>query len=259
MYFHKYRQAPPEVQPMSGGDIYLMSIWWDRPHDPDFKKKKAGPTEYAVFVSSDGTRLEILRTCKTKMLQVMAKRRKNKESHFLIPQRCWQIPKTFRDWADDYHEDVQVHLGSIFTNAMSHYETAQYSMVRIAARKADMTAVFSVNVRRMAYFFKDRDYVLTENGARKPVFHIVRAHERHTTTGTHAVKFHFRGEREFTWAGYQISITVPGRDHFMLPEFDVGVSDEYWIRKGEKTLGMAELGKKISGWIDSGRGGQSVR
>jgi hypothetical protein len=254
MYFHKYSQAPPEVQPMSGGDIYSMSIWWDRPHDPDFKSKKAGPTEYAVFVSADGKRMEILRMCKTKMIEIMAKK-KNRGQYFQIPQRCWQIPKTFRDWADDYHEDVQIHLGDIFANAMKHYEDSQYSMLRVAARKDNMTAVFSVNVRRMAYFFKDRDFVLNENGARRPVFHMVRAHERHTTKGTHAVKFHFRGEREFTWAGYQVSVTVPGRDHFMLSEFDVGVTDEYWIQKGEKTLGMKELGQKINSWIDEGVGG----
>ena len=47
---------------------------------------------------------------------------------------------------------------------------------------------------------------------------------------------HHRGEREFNWAGYQISITVPGRDHVPLQEFNVGGVDEYWIDKSESGL-----------------------
>lgn len=266
MYFNKYSKPPPEVQPMSGGDIYCMSIWWDRPHDPSYKRKGGGQTEYAVFISADGEEIQILRMCKTKYIQVQTKKHKkdshgNIHFHFDIPQRCWQIPKTFKDWADDFHEDVQIHLADIFVDAMHRYEQAQYSMIRIAAKKDDMTAVFSVNVRRMAYFFKDRDYVLTENGTRKPVFHMVRAHERETATGKHAVKFHFRGEREFTWAGYQISITVPGRDHFMLSEFDIGTVDEYWIDKKEMKDYMMpdQVGKMIVDGIESGLGGKGPR
>jgi hypothetical protein len=265
MYFHKYEQPPPEVQPMSDGDVYAMSIWWDRPHDPKFKRKHGTPTEYAVFISNDGESLRILRQCETKMVQAVAKRdkkwiagRRRGSPSFSIPQRCWRIPKTFEDWAEERHEDVQIHLGNIFVNAMNHYEQASYSMVRIAVKKDDMVGVFSVNIRRMAYFFKDRDYVLTEHGGRKPVFHMVRAHERHTVKGTRAVKFHFRGERQFTWAGYQVSITVPGRDHFMLPEYDVGAVDEYWMDAKDKkdSMRMPELAKKMAGWIDSGLGGR---
>ena len=57
---------------------------------------------------------------------------------------------------------------------------------------------------------------------------MVRGHERNTKNGVSFVKFHFRGERHFTWAGYKVDITVPGKDHFMLPEINVGSSDEYW-------------------------------
>lgn len=261
MYFNKYSKPPPEVQPMSGGDVYCMSVWWDRPHDPSYKRKAGGQTEYAVFISADGEEIQILRMCKTKYIDVLAKKHKKDNFYFKIPQRCWQIPKTFKDWADDFHEDVQIHLADIFVEAMHRYEQSQYSMIRIAAKKDDMTAVFSVNVKRMAYFFKDRDYVLTENGTRKPVFHMVRAHERETVTGKHAVKFHFRGEREFTWAGYQISITVPGRDHFMLSEFDIGTVDEYWIDKKEMKDYMMpdQVGKMIVDGIESGLGGKGPR
>jgi hypothetical protein len=257
MYFNKLDRPPPEVERMSGGDIYSMSILWDRPHDPEYKRKHGGPTEYAVFISKDGETIHILRVCKTKYIDVLAKKHKKRELYFQIPQRCWHIPKTFKDWADDFHEDVEIHLADIFADAMDRYEQAQYSMVRIAAKKDDMVAVFSVNVRRMAYFFQDRDYVLTENGTRKPVFHMVRTHERRTENGTHTVKFHFRGEREFTWAGYDVSITVPGRDHLMLPEIGVGSVDEFWIKKKKrkKYLYPSELGKRLRETIEQGIGG----
>lgn len=264
MYFTKYREPPPELQPMSGGDIYKMSIWWDRPHDPNPKhaNRKGGPQEYGVFVSRDGNHLQILRTIETKMVQIERKKKKHNAHgnvHFYttIPQRAWRIPNDYQEWAESRGANVQTFLQKIFVDAVSVYEHSNFSMIRIEARKDDMVAVFSVNVRRMAYFFKDRDYVLTANGGRKSVFHMVRAHDRHTKHGVVHVKFHFRGEHEFTWAGYQISVTVPGRDHFMLPEMDVGFHDEFWREEDdeEEWIDAPELGKKMHEWIKQGLGG----
>jgi hypothetical protein len=48
MYFKKYENPPPELQPMSGGDTYVMTVWWDRPHDR--KPMKWGtPENYGVL------------------------------------------------------------------------------------------------------------------------------------------------------------------------------------------------------------------
>lgn len=256
MYFSKYKQPPPEVQRRNGGDTYSLTVWWDRPHDPESKRKHGTPTEYAVFVSKDGDELDILKQCETKMIRTLAKKHKKKKLYFHIPQRCWQIPKFYKEWADDHNENVRVHLGHLFNHAMESYEEAHYSMIRVAVKKDDMTAVFSVNVRRMAYFFKDRDYVLNEHGARKPVFHMVRAHPRNTKTGEHSVRFHFRGEKNFSWAGYAVSVTVPGRDHFMLQDIDIGFSNEFWLSKKErKTFAhMPEIAKRIADGIKSGKG-----
>lgn len=90
-----------------------------------------------------------------------------------------------------------------------------------------------------------------EAGVRKRIFHFVRPHVR--SDGV-AVKAHFRGEREFNWAGYKITITVPGRDHFIVDEFNVGASDEYWLDKNAKYLTMPQVGKKLRGWMDQGVG-----
>ena len=90
---------------------------------------------------------------------------------------------------------------------------------------------------------------------RKPpqpsIFHIVRAHVRKTGQ---KVKFHFRGLREFIWAGYRVSITVPGRDHFIATDFDVGAIDEYWADKKAKYLDAPEIGRLLVARMKDGLG-----
>lgn len=242
LYFIKYSCPPPEMQPMSGGDIYKMTVWWDRPFDSKRKRKYGVPQEFGIFVSRDGKQVIALRHLDTKMITIRCKR---KFKTFEIPQRAWQIPGEFEEWAKLHGLDVQRFLSNLFIRTIKTHEQSQYSMIRVAATKDDTTAIFSVNVRRTSYFFQDRDIHLNEAGGRKRVFHMVRAHNRKTKSGEIDIKFHFRGEREFTWAGYQVAITVPSRDHFMMDEFDVGVEDEFWAKPGVKYVYQGELGKKL--------------
>ena len=249
MYFTKYELAPPTMQRVNDGDTYKMTVWWDRPFDPKTKIKYGRPQEFGIFVSRDGKTVRALKEIKTRWVSVEAKR---KNDRFHIPQRAWSIPDDFEAWAKSRGETAQHMLTDMFVRSAIRHEWAQYSMVRVAASKGDMTAVFGVNVRRMSYFFQDRDIHLTEHGGRKKVFHMVRPHTRKDGT---AIKAHFRGEREFTWAGYNISITIPGRDHFMLDEFNVGVIDQHWFEKGEKYVDEAEVGRRLADDIRRGVGG----
>jgi hypothetical protein len=120
-------------------------------------------------------------------------------------------------------------------------------MVRIAASKGNMTAVFTVSIKRMAYFFQDRDVVINERGHSKPVFHIVRAHVRKDGS---TVPFHFRGLREFEWAGYKIKITVPFRDHQSLATWDKGCVDELLWNPNEPMIRMKEFGALLAKAMD---------
>jgi len=248
MYFTKYTKPPPTFERMSGGDIYSMTIWWDQPFNPKFARrhKNGVPQQFGIFVSADGSKVTALRVIETKYLKVHS--RKGHE-FFRVPQRLWHIPNTYQEWARDHKVDVQRFLTDIFIDATFRLELAQGSMIRVAASKKDMTAVFGVEVDRMPYFFQDRDIHLNEDGHRKRIFHMVRPHQR--ANGT-TVGFHFRGERNFTWAGYDVAITVPGRDHYMLDEFNVGAHDEYWDNKG---IRMKEFGAMLSKDIKTGRGG----
>jgi hypothetical protein len=254
LYFTKYKQPPPEIQLISGGDIYKMTVWWDR---TDNKKMKHGyPQEFPIFVSADGKEVIALRCCDTKHIPIRTK--VNGAGHrrgkmFSIPKRAWHIPGEFEEWAKENGDTAQHYLAEVFKDAIYRNEMSQYSMTRITATKGDVAAVFSVNIHRTAYFFQDRDIHLNAEGSRKRIFHFVRPHVR--ADGT-TVKAHFRGENEFDWAGYHIKITIPGRDHFPLGEFNVGSSDDYWRDPKDKSeyLHMPELGKRLKGWMDEGRG-----
>lgn len=230
LYFVKYKCPPPEVQLMSGGDIYKMTVWWDKPQDKSKwgKAQKGGrPDEFAVFISADGETIKILKLLKTEMVEVPSKR--NGLDKFRIPKTAWAFPEHHCSSAKDEGLTVQQYLIHLFCQATYAYERTNYSMLRIAVMNGNLTAVFSVDPRRMAYFFQDRDITLTEHGVKKKIFHMVRPHERVVGGNKKHVKLHFRGLREFEWAGYRVRITVPGRDHFLPDEMDIGVYDEYWV------------------------------
>jgi len=240
MYFTKLDKPSPNLQMMKGGDIYTMTVWWDRPHDPKYKRKYGTPQEFGIFVSDDGQRIVALRSLRTNMRPIKAKRGAYRGYTVHIPQRGWQYPSEFESWAKDNGEDAQAFLTRLFLSSVQRHANAQRGMVRIAVHKDDMTAVFSVNHEKMGYFFQDRDIHIGETGARKKIFHMVRAHTRKDGA---EVPLHFRGEREFTWADYDVKITVPGYDHTNFDELDVGIIDEHWMDEKESYLNQEEVGK----------------
>jgi len=247
MYYVKYTRPPPTVQMMRGGDVYSMTIWWD---SLDKKRKWGVPQDFAVFINRKGTQIQILKTCEPRMIPI---REKHSLASFEIPDKSWRIPHEYEEWAKDHGLDAQTYLAYLFTNVLRDQEEAQFGDVRIAVHKDDLTAIFHLDSRRLAYFFQDRDIELTDSGLRKRMFHVVRPFIR--SDGV-AVKMHYRGERHFTWAGYDVNITVPGLDHFMQDNFDIGVHDGYWIDDDNKdAIRMPEIGSKIVKWMDDGLGG----
>jgi hypothetical protein len=250
IYYRKYSKPPPEVQLAPGGDIYAVTVWWDRADD---KRTKWGvPTEFPIYISTDGKTIKALRTCETKWIPIKKKRC---IGHFHIPDRHWRLPDDFAQWAAQHGLDVQSHLCHIFTQAVKDAEHSQFGDCRVQVRKGDTTAVFNIDSRRMAYFFKDRDYdntQVTATGQRKRIFHIVSAYT--TKKGTH-VKMKYRGLRQFTWAGHHVTITVPGLDHYLQSEFNVGSIDERWTEDGKRYLTTIELAKRLTKDIATGKGG----
>jgi hypothetical protein len=249
LYFTKYKLPPPTIQQISGGDIYSMTVWWDRPFDPKIKQKYGVPQSFGIFISKDGQKIVVLRSLETEYQRIFSKRErgrlysKHDIGNFVIPKRAWHIPGEFEKWAKHNNEDPQHFLAGLFLDAVQRHQLMQYSMVRVSCTKDDMTATFSVNLHKMGYFFQDRDIHVNQNGIRRRIFHMVRAHTRKDGA---VIKFHFRGERRFTWAGYDVLITIPGRDHPIYDDFNLGAEDEYWHDRHSGYIGVEELAKKFA-------------
>ena len=265
LYFVKYAQPPSTIQPMTGGDVYGMTIWWDRPQDTGKHGRKWGtPESFAIYISQDGSERRVLKMQRSWVEHVEGKRRRSKRGRgrkgegASFHRHGWVLPGCYKEWAKVEHTTVQNLLLTLFMEAAITYEHAAYSMVRVEVNnpKHNLTATFGVDIKRMGYFFKDRDITVTGSGTRQRVFHIVRPHERHTKHGAVNVPFHFRGLREFSWAGYQVGITVPGHDHFMLSEYDVGAVDDEYLKdlpKSEK-LNEKQIAEYLHQRMQSGLG-----
>lgn len=253
LYFTKYSKAPPDVQSVKDADIYLMTIYWDRVdgYSKRFHKKNKGgvPQEYAVCVDRENGNVRVLRRLIFEKIKI-----RGRHGTVYIPNKRWTVaPDSHLSWAyGRLDSSPEEYLRRCFIEAALMYESAALgSMIRIEARKGNLVAAFGVEIKRTAYFFKDRDITLTNSGRRVPIFHIVRPHTRVTKNGLIDVKLHFRGLREFEWAGYKIGITVPGRDHFSLLDFDIGSSQEKNI---ENRMGTTELGERLANVMKKGLG-----
>jgi hypothetical protein len=166
------------------------------------------------------------------------------------------VPLPYLAFAGDRQVPPLEYLRRLFIEtAQMHESAAMGSLIRVEVSNGPLVAVFGVEVRRTAYFFKDRDVSITSNGRRQRIFHAVRPHERATKKGVKNIGMHFRGLKQFTWAGYRVKITVPVRDHLALPEFDVGAHDMPFGPQPDYK-DMAALGKTLHEWIDSGLGAQ---
>ena len=257
LYFHKYnrRKRPLEFQSVPDGDVYAMTVYWDHGHKDMRKRRELRhggiPQDYGVWVSPDG-QVEVLRMRRDPS-SFTARQGSDRGKRFTIPSGGWRIPTDYLEWTQgNVHNSPRQMLRKMFIEAALMYESAEMgSMVRIEVSKENLTAVFGVEIKRMSYFFKDRDITVNINGRRHPIFHIVRPHERVTKHGIKYVPMHFRGLKKFTWAGHGVSITVPGRDHFPLPEMNVGAYDARHPIK-EKSLDMDQFADKVRSWIDEG-------
>jgi hypothetical protein len=220
-YFRKYKhgRGPVAIEPVTDGAVYVLTAYWDRPEEKGFK---AAPSELAVAVERDGS-VRLLRTLTSETVTIRHKRGIDRGRRTTFERPVWAKGGAFlRGWAGEHRIEAEEMAQRLFAQATVLVELAQNSMVRVSVNRADLTAAFTVNIKRTPYFFKDRELVVNENGRRKRIFHIVRPHVR---ADGRAVKMHFRGMRDFAWNGYRIVVTVPGLHHAELSELNRGMID----------------------------------
>jgi len=203
-YFVRLANVPWFVQPVKGGKIYIMTVWWDRPDHPKTHNKWGIPNSFPIWCSDDGTIIKALKTREAGDGTIRA-------------EHDWRIPHAYEEWAKTLGLTAQEHLTQMFCHLARDMEEAAYATCRVEVTKGDLSAVFGIEPHRCPYFFKDRDITLNEYGHKQRVFHVVKSHIHQGK----AVPLQYRGLTEFKWAGYDVSITIPGKDHFMLPEFNV--------------------------------------
>jgi hypothetical protein len=254
VYFTKYapHKAPTDVQRVSDGAVYLVTVYWDDPdHEAwDYRPKNGIPTCFPITITPDGE-MRLLRCRIPDNNTIRHTKGKDRGRTFTIPRRQWvRADPWFAQWAKEHDASVEDYLVSIFVRVANSFEAANSSVIRVMATRDNLTATFGVDVKRTPYFFKDRNVTLGASGSRKRIFHIVRPHVRKDGA---AVRLHFRGEKQFVWNDYQITITVPGRDHIHISEFNVGATDEDKRKHGVKMLGTKELGARLRGWVDGKR------
>lgn len=257
LYFSKYKKPPLEFEQVSGdGDFYKMTVYWDRVGKYPRKRYHRGgvPQDYGIWLERGTGNIRLVK-CKIQETITMKfchgpNGGKAEDLHFVQTQ--WTIPDKHLRWCHcgPGHVEPTEYLRRMFIQAATMVESAQLgSMIRVAVTKNRLTAAFGVEVKRTSYFFKDRDIVLNVNGRKKPIFHIVRPHVR---ANGKSVPMHFRGLRKFTWAGYEVSISVPGRDHMHLTDYDLG-GVQGPIKKG--FVGTDHIGKMLAGMIKDHKGG----
>lgn len=207
-YFLKFDKFV-NVQPHNG-QLYIIGAIY---------RNRGKPALLTGFASVDGDgNVRALKQAFPRLLSVGAYR------------MTWGYGMAFSQGLDDdenyrleTEDDVAQYLFNVTANAMSRTESG----IKVRATKGHDTLAFAVDMERTPYFFSDRLKVKTETGKTKPIFHIVRGHKR-TLAGGHKkhVRTHFRGLRKFQWNGYNVSVSVPGRDHAMLDEFTATAHSE---------------------------------
>jgi hypothetical protein len=260
VYFQKYEKGhvPPGVErPFETGSHYSLTLYFHRPD-----RKTGFPLTLHFFVAADGT-VRPLRVLFADARQVQNRRGwfngKNRSYGLQkITTHRWGLPPILLDWAQDQTErwglteglvDPAGYAVSVFLTAVRTWESVNLSTIRVEIHKPPIVALIGIDLLRTPYFFKDRDVVLNEAGNRRKIFHIVRTFRR---ADGKVVKTHFRGEREFKWNGYFVKITVPGRDHFPLGEFNLGVADVATLEPAVKTVGMAAFADLIRDDMEQG-------
>jgi len=242
LYFQKVKQAS-YIQ-KTDNDIYNLVMYYVDSHKPRLRK----PFSWHVELLPDGT----CRALKELSIGYMKVGKKNPD---FVPRKQWLLPEALMSLFMEHRREISdVHQlsSNIFAMLANSCWYASYG-VRINATHKRMTGVFNVAMDRTAYFFKDRERVVNENGKTCRVFHVTRPHKRVLSNGKEIhIKMHFKGLRKFEWMGYQINITVPGLHHADLNSFAAPVEmvDETINDVGDK-MDMSQLGdvlaKEIAG------------
>lgn len=230
----------------ASGDVYRLSIFygWDKKG-----RDRTASCSFPVEVSDRG-KIRVLREVITEKAIVTWRGMKNGNykvnNAFELRRKVYGYGGRFflegmvsemDGW--NTHNDVASFLFSIVAN----FTVNANAGIQVSASRGKVSCVFNVDMLRTPYFFKDRDFVVNENGNKKKIFHIVKTHKRRKGFFGHIfIKTHFRGLKKFNWQGYTVAIKSP--KGLELVDFNSPGSPEG--NRGSEEMGEL-LGKRIFG------------
>lgn len=162
-------------------------------------------------------------------------------SSFEIPPALYEMHNKL----DDPHTVARLHFNCAFA-----FAAASLGGITVSIKKGKQAARFGLPVTALKDFFVDRD---AGGERKKQIMHLRLGHDRTLADGRVVlVGEHLRGERFFTWRGYEVSIGVPGI-HFPSPE---GNNNALWVVGDpdaplpayvdrSKLISMKETGKRV--------------
>lgn len=114
----------------------------------------------------------------------------------------------------------------------------------VVVKKNGDRVTFGINDKDTAYYFKNRDKVVSENGVTKRIVHYVREHNRVTNGKETTIKEHIRGLREFNWNGYQCNVISPRLETKTSASFEIPGNDAE--EEKENVVYLSKVGKLLA-------------
>ena len=215
VYFRKLRTLPA-VQRINGV-VYSGAIFYADKHNEKIRHS----AQLFVGVTRSGEVIPL--KISAAWPQVIKHKRKHKESwSTTVTHHKFEYPQTVTAIAKENNVTVEDLILRSFYVALNESVNSE-SGITVIVRKGNLSARFAIDMLRTPYFFKDRE----RSVGGKKIFHIVRTHARTTNGQTRTVRSHCRGEREFMWQGYKVTVTLPGLHYKPLHEATFTSYDEF--------------------------------
>lgn len=253
VYFKKMARPPHNVQQINRGVLYMMTAFFTHPEKETF----GIPCEFPIVVEGSEVRPLLMLTQHTQTIR--HRKDANGEGRTTtVKHQRWGISPDLVEWAAEHNRNPVEMAGYLFKQMAAQFTHTANQTIRVEARDRNTSAVFVVDILRTPQFFADREKVKSASGRTAPIFHIVRPHLRTLKNGKKiGIKAHFAGVSRFTWNGFQINITVPGKDHVALSDANFGSYSEETLSAVERENGdwvsIEEMGQKLATMVERSR------
>lgn len=242
MYFHKFERSP-YIQACDG-QLFVCNLMYI---GSEKNKKTRMPFVASFGVAVQDGQAAMVR-CRYETTQVLRHRYAPERRRANTPVSHLQHTSwTYPPWLSFLAKENGFTAASCKDQLLKAFRWTYFASVaaegnlRIQVTDASgAVAVFSIDLLRTPYFFRDRQHSLDDHGRR--IFHIVRVHQR--SSGSF-VRSHFRGQRDFIWHGRRVHITMPGKHHRPLNELDFGMFDGGDPTRPRRLGDMDHLGRQL--------------